>query len=193
MEPCSRKLDHLIEGTHFFEKMRGARHDLKRLLGTKFSKRGAVQRKHLCVGTADNQQRRAYDTCEPSPREIWTSAAGDDCGHLAGVYGGRHESGSRSGTRSEKTDGQIFDICSLSNPPERSGHPATEQGDVKHVGAVARFLLGQKVETQRREALLTQRGRDGTIARAQTAASAAMREDHPPRLRVPPKLSAPGR
>ena len=81
-------------------------------------------------------------------------ATGDGRATSAWVSAVAKRTAAHSGTRSQKTDWQFFNMGILSNPPERSGHTAIEQGSVKYVGAAAHLFFRQKIEKRRSECAL---------------------------------------
>lgn len=107
--------------------------------------------------------------------QVRASAARHDRPHGAGTLRGCHQGSSRARTGAEQPDGQVEAqgqiIDGLHNPLRK-------QGDVKHVGAVQRFFLGEQIEQQGAEPGVLQSLGDLPVAVAVAAAAAAMRKDH---------------
>ena len=59
-EPASGVLHNRFEGARFFKKVRGARYNNEFLFAGQLVECGAIERQHLDIIAADDQQRRSF-------------------------------------------------------------------------------------------------------------------------------------
>jgi hypothetical protein len=74
-KPTACVLDDRLERPRLLEEMRGARHDSELLFAAQLDERGAIERQHVDIVAADDQQGRSFYGRERSPREVGTAAA----------------------------------------------------------------------------------------------------------------------
>ena len=75
LEPIPRVLDYLLERAGFLEKMRGAGHEPEFLLGGQCPQRALIERDHLVIGAANDQQCGRPHTLERRLGEVGSAAA----------------------------------------------------------------------------------------------------------------------
>lgn len=144
-KPVARQGGHSFEGAWLLEKMRGMGNDLQLLWAVQAAQGRAVQGQNLGVVPADDEQGGSEDFGQRIHGQVGAPPARYDRPHGAGTLRGCHQGSSRARTGAEQPDGQAEAqgqiIDGLHNPLRK-------QGDVKYVGAVQRFFLGEQIEQQ---------------------------------------------
>src|SRR6056297_2796173 len=179
-KPLGREDDDLFEGARFFEEMRGALDDPQFGRAAQLASGLLVEFDDNLVAPPDDEQRRCADFGQGLAGKVGPPASGND--RPDGVRHRRRPGQRRRRARagSEEPDRKIREIARLARPSDGRGDPGCEQGYVEDVPAVARLLLGQKIEEKRGEAVAFECLRDRGVPRTEAAAPAAVREDHEP-------------
>src|SRR6516162_4039482 len=118
-EPAARVLDDCLERSRLFEEMRGAGHDDELLCTAERGERGAIERQHLDIIAADDQQGRSFYGRERSPGEVGTTAARNDRRDRSLMRRFGTERCCRASTGTEIPDRQIAGLGILSDPGGR--------------------------------------------------------------------------
>jgi len=178
-EPADRVVLDLFERARLLEQMAGALDDDQLLRRAQPAIGHPVQLDDLRVEAADDQQGRRGDVRQRIAGEIGAAAARHD--RLRRARHRRCRQGrSGAGAGPERADRQVRGLRRRDGPVGGEVEAGGEQRDVEDVGAVALFGRGQKVEQQGREPRIAQCRGYPIVARAQSAAAAAMREDDEP-------------
>ena len=179
-EPAARVLDDCLERSRLFEEMRGAGHDDELLCTAERGERGAIERQHLDIIAADDQQGRSFYGRERLPGEVGTTAARNDRRDRSLMRRFGNERCCRASTGTEIPDRQTVSLCILSDPGGRHQQASGEELDIENIAPIMRFFDGQQVEEQCGKAIVTQRVCNEVVARAEAAAAAAVCEQHDP-------------
>ena len=175
-EPAACVLNDRLERPRLFEEVRGAGHDDELFFATQLGERGAIEGQHLDVVAADDQQGRSFYGRERSPGEVGTTATRNDRRDRSLMSRFGNERCCRTGAGAEIPDRQIASLGMLSDPGGCHQQPSREQLNIENIAPVARLVDGQEVEQQCGKAIVTQRLCNEVVARAEPAATAAMRE-----------------
>ena len=110
--------------------------------------------------------------------QVRPAAARDHRGDAILELGGGEESRRRAGAGAEKPERQFGDVRLAAEIERGLDHAFRKQRDIEDIAAVVGLVRRQQVEQQRGEAVGVERVRDGEVARAEPARSAAVGEEH---------------
>lgn len=177
-EPCARELDDPFEGSGLLEQMRRARHDFEPLLAPQVRQGRPIHLDDRQVQVADDEQGRRSDFVQRSDGQIRSPAAGDDGTDLDLAAGGGDQRGAGTGACTEIAGLQIPKPLVPQKLIRRPEEPVGQKFDIEHLAAVLSFGRRQQVEQKGAEPDLAQSFGHEIVARAETAAAAAVREKH---------------
>jgi hypothetical protein len=152
IEPSRGRGKRLIQRPWFFEQMSRAWHNNQSGLALHARLRGSIERNHLSIVSAHNEQRWRLDARKRIACQIRTAAPGNDCGNVARLLGGRQECGACARACTKKPNRQVGCARLAARPFDGLRYPARQQRDVEYVSPVRALGGGQKVEQQRSEA-----------------------------------------
>src|SRR6516164_4795649 len=138
-EPAARVLDDCLERSRLFEEVRGAGHDDELLSTAERGERGAIERQHLDIIAADDQQGRSFYGRERSPGEVGTTAARNDRRDRSLTRRFGNERCCSASTGTEIPDKQTVSLCILSDPGGRHQQASGEQLDIENIAPVTRL------------------------------------------------------
>src|SRR6516165_6191251 len=118
-EPAARVLDDRLERSRLFEEVSGAGHDDELLCATELGERGAIEREHLAIVAADDQQGRSFYGRKRSPGKVGTATTRNDRRDLPLVRRLCDKRRRRAGAGAEIADSEIMGLDILSDPGGR--------------------------------------------------------------------------
>ncbi len=174
-EPGTRHSHHGFQRARLFEQMACIGNDVQAALAPQLGVGGPVQSQYIDIPAAHDEQRCGGNPTQRVAGEIRASAAADDGPH---VPAGRRvdQRSSRPSAGTEEAARQSAGDGALRRPIRGRAEPFGEQRNIEHLRSLRRFALGEKVEQQRSEPGALQRLRGESVARAEPARVAAMRE-----------------
>ncbi len=172
-------LRRLLQRAGFFEQMGRIGNQGKLLLAVHQRISLLVQFDHAVVSRTDNEQRRCTHAAQGELScKVRTPAARNHCRDLVAHFCCGLQRRSRTGARTEITQMQRLRIR-FGLQPRRGRHQAArEQRDVEARLVILILFLRQQIEKQGSHAVLLQHLGDIGVARTETAAAAAVREQH---------------
>jgi len=141
-------LDDGLKRPRLFEEVCGAGHNDELLCATELGERGAIERQHLDIGAADDQQRRSFYGKERSPSQVRAAATRNDRRDSSLMRRLRDKRRSRAGAGAEISDREIAGFHIPPRPRRRHQQALREQLNVENIAPVARLLDGQEFEQQ---------------------------------------------
>src|SRR6185312_1576625 len=173
---------YLLQRTRFLEQMAGPRDDFEFFLAGQLLQSALVELDDDVVVAADDQKNRGFDACEGVAGEIRAAAAGDDGADALPARSSGDERGSGARAGAEVADSNIagFGIglkpigCAEETFSQESDIEAEICRDLVH----ALLLRREQIDEKCGEACALEHMGHVTVARAEAAAAAAVREEN---------------
>lgn len=177
-KPVGGEADYPLERPGFFEEVAGARDQRHLLLATELAKCRLVHGDDVNVKATDNQQCWRGHRLKKTGGKIRSPAARNDRRDAFAELCCRYKGGCGAGAGAEVSDRPRLGIHGSYNRVCRQKQSPGKTRYVEHIRSVFRFLHGQKIEQERSHAMAVEALGNRSIARAETAAAASMREYH---------------
>ena len=135
-EPGTSQGHHRFQRARLLEQVSRAGNHLQTALAVQAAIGSTVERQHLGIVTANDQQRRRGDFLQRISGEIRASATADDGPHIMAPRG-RDKRRRRASARAEEPQRQVAPRRNSAEPGRSLVEPVGEQRDVENIGAVA--------------------------------------------------------
>ena len=181
--------------TRFLEQVRRTGHHSELVRAAQAPCSALVQNHDFIIVAADDQQRGGSHIRQHRLRQVGTAAPRHDCCNALGLSRSRAQCRGGSGARPKQSNGKCTHVVPRGKPLQGAEQAARQESDVETQLELMRIELafsgGKQVEQECGESGMVQHLRRITVAAAETAASAAVRErDQPVRTLRHGKQSA---